>query len=1232
MSRLNCYKLSILLSCLLFVQCATHEVQFKEPTANWDSNNDEGTSEIEHTFYLIGDGGKADTETIENHFSELKKDLSESDKNATLLFLGDNIYEKGMPKKNNPDRQKAEAILDAQIDLASNFDGKTIFIPGNHDYYNNGVDGLEREAKYITKKLNDKNAFLPENGCPLEKINISDEIVLIIVDTQWYLENWDENPTMNDDCNIKTREQFFEEFEGLIKKSASKTTIIAMHHPMFTNGSHGGQFSWKQQLYPSDNKIPLPILGSVANVVRKTSGISPQDLQNKMYIELKKRIVTLSQKNDKIIFVSGHEHNLQYILTDNKPQIISGAGSKSLAARVINGGVFSYGGIGYAKIVVYKNGASWVYFYSENEGKRQLLFNTRIHKADKIKSEYSFGNSFPKIVETSIYSQDEISKSKIHTSLFGDHYRELYGTKISAPTVLLDTLYGGLTPTRKGGGNQSRSLRLDDVNGKEYVMRALRKSATQYFQAVAFKDQYIEGQYEDTYTEGLMLDFYTAAHPYTPFIIGTLADAVDIYHTNPILYYIPKQNALEHFNDDFGDELYMIEERTTSGHSDVKSFGYSDELISTDDLLKKLRKSDDNYVDEASYIKARLFDMLIGDWDRHQDQWRWAEFEDGKRKMYKPVPRDRDQAFSKFDGFLIKIATSITYDISMMQEYDDDIKNVKKFNISPYPLDIALINQSTYTNWETQVNFLQQHITDNIIDGAFNLLPEEINSETTTEIKSKLKKRLKNLPEIAKAYYEHIEKYAIVKGTDKDNWFDIERLENGKTSIKIYNIKDDEKGSLIHDKIYSKEKTKEIWIYGLDDKDVFVVNGNAKNVIPLKIIGGQNKDEFTIENGKKVTVYDFKSKNNTFNTTKGKRKLIDDYELNSYNYKKLKHHRNAIMPVIGYNPDDGIKLGINNVFTTYGYERNPFTQQHTIKAAYYFATHGFDLYYSGEFANVINNWNFLFEAKFTSPNYSINFYGMGNETVNLEDTFDDDYHRVRMSAHAIYPSLKWIGRMGGEFSAGALYESIGIEKTEGRFIETQPNVDGNRNKYLGAKASYKYENRDNEAFPTLGMIAKLDLGWKTNLTNGKNLAFITPTLAFAYKLDTKGKVVLATKFNGNIIIGDSYEFYNAASIGGKNGLRGYRNQRFTGNQSYYQNTDLRFHLGNVKTKLVPLQIGLFGGFDYGRVWLKEENSTDWKTSYGGGFWLVGADMINLNLSVFNSKEGTYFRFGLGFGF
>lgn len=1226
-------KLLFLVLLLIFTSCATHKVQYFSETDALFTSKDFLNEEIDHTFYLIGDAGNASKNETLAHFNLLKEELSKATKSTTVLFLGDNLYEKGMPKKNHSTREISEHKLDAQIELVKNIKGSPIFIPGNHDYYSDGITGLKREEKYIIDKLNDKNAFFPKDGCPLKKIDISEDLILIIVDSQWYLEDWDKNPTMNDDCEIKTKERFFDEFESLIKKNASKTTIVAMHHPLFSNGSHGGQFSLKKQLYPVNNKIPLPLIGTMANVLRKTSGISVQDMNNKLYLELKKRLVTIAQKSDKIIIASGHEHNLQYLFKDNIPQIVSGSGSKTSAARAINGGKFSYGEKGYAKITVYKNGASWVHFYTEINNKTKLLYATQIYEADQTVAPPTYSTKIPTTVSSSIYSKKEIKKGSIYKGLWGKHYRKYYGTNIAANTVLLDTLFGGLIPTREGGGNQSRSLRLEDKNGKEYVMRALRKSATQYIQAVAYKDNYIEGQFENTYAENLLLDIYTTAHPYAPFSVGILADALDIYHPNPVLYYVPKQNALANFNSNFGDELYMIEERADEEHGDVESFGFSDKLISTVDLLEKLRETDDHTVDENTYIRARLFDMLIGDWDRHEDQWRWAEFKDGKKRVYKPVPRDRDQAFSNNDGIILGILTRAIPALKLMQTYDEDMRSVKWFNLEPYPLDMALINTATFKNWKQQVAFIQKNMTDEVIEKAFKKLPSEVHDETIFELKNKLKGRLKNLPKIAEEYYKHLAKYAVVKGTDKDNWFDIERLENGITSVKIFNIKNGKKGSQFFEKTYSKNETKEIWLYGLDDDDVFNVTGTKQQIIPLRIIGGQNNDTYTIENGKKVTIYDYKTKKNTFKTSQGKLKLLNNYETNFYNYKKPKFNQHQLLPSIGSNPDDGFRVGINSVFTKYAFERNPFTQQHTFNASYYFSHKGYDIHYIGEFANIFNKWNFYVETKFTSPNYSINHYGLGNQTHNFEDEFNEDYHRVKLSTYALNPALKWKGRFGAEFKIGGIIESIEIENTENRFINTLPNTIEERKTYTGFKTSYAFVNYDNKLFPTLGMSTMLEAGWKSNIENSnENHTFITPSISFTHKITSNGNLVIATKLKGNILIGNTFELYNAASIGGLDGLRGYRNNRFSGDKSFYQNTDIRINLRKVKTELVPLQIGLYGGFDYGRVWLKDENSKNWKTSYGGGFWLVAAELVNLNASLFKSNEGTYFKFGLGFGF
>ncbi|MCL7755035.1 metallophosphoesterase [Polaribacter sp. Z022] len=1215
---------------VLFTSCATYKAQY---SGDKTLKTTPDSSKIEHTFYLIGDAGNSTINENSPALNFLEKNIKSASKDATLLFLGDNVYETGIPKKKSKKYPLAKRRIEAQTDVAKKFKGNSIFIPGNHDWYN-GLDGLKREEKLVEKALG-KNSFFPQNGCPLKKIDISKNIVLIVVDTHWYLTDWNKHPTINDNCEIKTRVKFLDEFEGLIKKSRGKTTIIALHHPMFTNGSHGGQYSLKSHLNP------LPILGSVKNLIRKTSGLTNTDIQNKKYNQLKKHLVTISQENNKTIFVSGHDHNLQYLVKDNLPQIISGSGSKTTPTKLTEGAKFTYGEQGFAKLKIYKDGSSNVSFYAVKDNK--IVYESEVLPANKKKLFTTFPQRSITEKKASIYTKTEISKSKFYKFLWGERYRKYFGTEVIAPTVNLDTLFGGLKPVRKGGGHQSKSLRLEDKKGREYVMRAIRKNAVQYLQAVAFKDQYIEGQFNDTETEDLLNDVFTGSHPYAPFTIGTLADAIGVFHTNPVLYYIPKQNSLGHFNNEFGDELYMIEERAASGHGDKSSFGFANKVISTDDLLKNLNKNEKHILDEKAYIKARLFDMLIGDWDRHEDQWRWAVFKEGKQTIYRPIPRDRDQAFSIMgDGLLLNFATKIVPALKLMRPYNEELKSPKSFNLEPYPLDMVLITKSSKSDWDAQVKHIVTNLTDSVIEKAFTNFPKEVNDKTVLEIKRKLQGRRKNLQKISDSYFKDVNKFQVIRGTDKDDWFDIERLENGETKITGYRLKKGKKNTILHQKTYKKEHTKEIWIYGLDDKDTFVVKGKGKCEIMIRIIGGQNNDNYNILNGKKVKIYDYKSKKNTFTTKKGKIKLTDDYQTNVYDYKKLKKNQYMISPTIGFNPDDGIKIGVSNVYTVFGFERNPFSSQHMLYGAFYFATNGFEVEYSSEFANIFSKWNLGFDARITSPNFAINYFGLGNNSLNPEakDLVEEDFNRVRIKELTAGSFIHWKGDLGAKIKLGANFQSFKVENTPGRFINSQLNPNSFKNQqFINTEASYEFENKDNPTFTTNGMKTELKLGYTSNLNNSNSFGYFIPSISFDQKLSSSGKLVFATKLKSHFTFGDNLEFYQKASIGGNNnGLRGYRNQRFTGKNSFYHSSDVRLLLSKVKTSLVPLNIGVYGGFDYGKVWgeqtltMNPGKIKNWNTSYGGGFFIDAASMLGANVAAFNSDDGLRIAIGLGFKF
>ena len=520
--------------------------------------------------------------------------------------------------------------------------------------------------------------------------------------------------------------------------------------------------------------------------------------------------------------------------------------------------------------------------------------------------------------------------------MWGKRYREYYSMPIRTALVDLDTLYGGLSPTRKGGGNQSRSLRLQTKDGKQYVMRALRKSAVQYLQAIVFKNEYVQQDLKGSALDKFVSDFYTGSHPYAPFVIEYLAKAANIYHTKPKLFYVPKQPSLGAFNNEFGDELYMIEEHVSEGHKALENFGNCDDIISTDKLLKRLAADEKYKLDASSYIRARMFDMLLGDWDRHPDQWRWAEFKENGQYIYRPIPRDRDQAFSDMgDGYIMGVSSRAIPGLALFEGFSDRIQSVKGLNASPktYALDMALLSETNREDWIAEAEFLINSITRDVVEHTFDQFPPEVQDHRAKRIKFDLLLRKRQLVTYAEEYFELLNRYSIVKGTNKDDHFDIQAKDKTVT-ITVYRKKKGKKKDVVFSKVYNRKLTKEIWLYGMNDDDTFEVRG--KPAIYLKVVGGNGKDEYVIdENTGKVKIFDFESEKNTFDLPSERFKELDNnHALNHYQFLKNAKDEARFLPIFGFNPDDGVKVGGSNLYTYKAFHQNPFTKQYKLSGLF----------------------------------------------------------------------------------------------------------------------------------------------------------------------------------------------------------------------------------------------------------------------------------------------------------
>ncbi len=1208
-----------LFAVVLLYSCATQSIQMDPEQVSVQNDNEY------YSFYLTGNLGlnyDPQSKVLKALTTKIKETATPDD---YLLILGDNVKANSLRKQDKDSKDLLQYKKQLEL-LASTAVNKRV-IAGEHDWNDDGIGGLKKIEELTEDILGDNEVFQPENACPIEEIEITESIQLIMVDSQWYVEDWNENIAMNDDCEIRTRQKFLKVLEDAIRKSRHKTILLAMHHPLYSNGVHGGALGARMLFTPMQENAYLPIVGFMYSLVRSQAGFFPQDRYNPLMNQLMEAVETMGQGVQKMIVVSAHEENMQYIDQGSIKQLVSGTSTSRNIAALGKRGKFSAGLNGFVELRVYQDESSQAIFYTVDEdGSINKVYDNQLFEARKSYSLDSLPAVTAQFENASVYPTSETVVTDKYERFYGTHYRELYGIKVKAPVVLLDTLYGGLTVQRAGGGNQTQGLRLTDSLGRAFNMRALEKDALQFLKSAGYNKLNAQAYFSETLPEKIIRDFYTAAHPFGAFAIPKLAGAIDVNHTHPRLFYVPKQATLGDFNRDHGDRLYMIVEKPDESFQNKHLFGDNEDVESTEDLFEKLRSDESYILDEEMYIRARIFDMLLGDWDRHEDQWRWAQIDDANGvHRFEAIPRDRDQVFARFDGMLLKNLSFMIGGIKQLGVYGPDIEYVTDFNRSAIHLDRALLQRTTLESWLTQVDLIQEKLTTQIVRRAFNDMPSEVKNEQWEQTIKDFIERKANLESIIKRYYESFIKFQTLKGTDKDDLFIIERNDE-QTSVTAYRIKDGIAADLLFDRDFKDGQTNDIWIYGLDDNDVFKVVGQGSSDISVVLVGGSGNDAYTVENSKRATIYDYKSEgNNLLQINDSRVVLRDDYTLNHYNHNKEPGKKIAFALNQAYNPDEGMvgQMGIEQ--WNIGYDRNPFTSRYGLDLEYIPLTQAAVATAFYERAHVLGHWNGRLQAGITSNNFTQNFFGYGNDSFyNANTSFDAN--RIFMQQQTASLSIYKNGKYGSDFKFGFNYLGVEVEPD----IPSPTRVNQLREDYVAWTAGYEFNSYDNARFSTRGMSIKGDFSYTDNLRSSQSFLSFDPSLSVWNGLDTNRRLVLKSTIAAQIRMGDDPLFYQSARLGADYGLRSYRQDRFVGNQALRASFDLKYDVKPIRTKLLPLRLVPYLGLDAGRVWFRPGESNTIHTSYGGGFSLSFPGIIQTRFSYFHGQDGGRFSFGIYF--
>ncbi|MFN2438174.1 MAG: hypothetical protein ABR503_03175 [Chitinophagaceae bacterium] len=421
----------------------------------------------------------------------------------------------------------------------------------------------------------------------------------------------------------------------------------------------------------------------------------------------------------------------------------------------------------------------------------------------------------------------------------GRNYRKEWETPVKLPVFHLKGM--GFKIKELGGGQQTKSLRLEDKNGRLWTLRTIDKDV----------EKALPPFLRNTIAEKITQDMVSAAHPYAPLTVTVLSNAMGIIAPVPKIYFVPNDPDLDSFIGIFANTLCLLEQREpTPDKSNTES---------TEKVLEEIIEENDHLIIQKAVLRARLLDMLIGDWDRHSDQWTWGVVEQNGVDYYYAIPRDRDQAYFYSQGLLVKIARKIA--LPHLVGFRKDLSKLRKLNNKSWQFDKTFLNELDRQEWKSTIKLVQSSLSDSVISKAIHQLPPEVYPISGPQLEVKLKGRRNDLLNAGLKYYDIISKSVTISGTDEAEIFKITG-DNEQLTVKVFDKKDGKEGRQIYQRTFIPIETSEINLSGFGGADIFFIEENVSVDIRIKLMGGEGKDVYNVKGDLSNTIYDAKADDN----------------------------------------------------------------------------------------------------------------------------------------------------------------------------------------------------------------------------------------------------------------------------------------------------------------------------------------------------------------------------------
>lgn len=1121
--------------------------------------------------------------------------------------MDDELYQLYLHDVNNtPGKQTVLSLGDNKISnllkLKESHDAiKVKFLTGNTD---------QNDLKNF-KKLDHKKDFkylTDGRYCPDPQIiEVDDKNIIISINSNWFLDRKIRFKAKDADCNTFNRADFFEELESIIDKNDSKNIIILAHHNTISNTPLGGKGLWPYDM--------IPVVGNLYASYKRNIG-NQQDLTSANYQYYSNYMNKLAS-NDNVSIIAGHDH-VNAIYQNN-----------GLLSMNVNSGTHSYPIHKNVEHSIYQSRLPSYYrlSYTDEVAKLEVVNESGITEIDITpKTVTNVRRTSPPAhvnLKTSVQASKKYKSGKIKNWFFGSGYRIAWNTPVAATPLNLEERK--LSPYSRGGGLQTQSVKLKTKDNQKFAFRALDKEPEKSLNSILQNSIY----------KDIVQELITTMHPYGPLVAYQLIKETDILHIKPELYIMsPNQDQMQEYSE-FNNKLGTLEEKPKGKSKKREGYMGADDVVSTFQMLGDLTRNSKNRIDKLAFAKSRVFDMYIGDWDRHEDNWKWAMFEIDGEKIYKPIPKDRDHVFSKWTGIVPKAAD---FFVANAENFGYEFGNLRQLNFKAYHLDRQLATEITAEEWQESAEYIISIMTDDLIDQAMLAFPEEVRDLYSDEISAKLKSRKSDLERAVYIHYCNLAHDVDITGSNKRDIFDIVRNADGTVSVTVYssNKSNDRKKKFYH-RTFSPEFTSTIYCYGLDGEDEFNISGDASKSIKIRIIGGDETDHITddssVDGRMKLTqVYDSQDEDlieSSTKETKIKRPKRAPY------YDPYAQGQNSILPIpsISKSSGNGWGIDVGLQYIIQGYNKPLFAKYYKVNALYYPEIGAYRMDASFRYRHFLGKSDFLTKLRVSDEYDKFPFfYGVGSETTFDHEAREDGLYRLDYDFGRYDIGLSKTFFTKSEFENTFFGEFHGIDAEENSGLRE---IDLPRNTFFyGYQTSLSLDFTDRTKYPTAGN--KFNTSIETRISsNNKVTANISSDISYYKSIDLGVTTTLAAKIGYQASLGEA-NFYHLSSLGSNTGLQGYTRNRFLDKYATFYNTELRFDLGSIQTPIIQFNVGTFILFDGGKVWNDDItfNNNDWKNSYGIGFFLAPySTEYAISFSLIHSEDyDVYTQFQLGFKF